>query len=215
MRDSIGDDIPLAEVEAFIEAANPGGDRLLDRDQFRAAVGKIVSGSTAAPSAAAKTATTGHNSFERALIRAVGQLNAGQPADVLFDQIDREKFKTIDAKIIVRRLGAKAPNEAMISRSRWHIVTIVVDAQNGTLKTYVDGMPCMSESDWRPADLVMHAKLSILGGGKEAEARGGQLRKMHVHNAAMCDEDVQDLYLALHVDNPLHKRSVRNRSCVP
>jgi len=98
-------------------------------------------------------------------------------------------------------------HKAVITKNWWHVVTIVVDSANGSMKTYVDGVPCLSESGARVVDLVMHAKLSMLGGGKEAEARGGQVRKMHVHNAAFSDEEVQQLYLELYLNNPMYAQA--------
>merc|ERR1712216_641880 len=80
-------------------------------------------------------------------------------------------------------------HKAVITKNWWHVVTIVVDSANGSMKTYVDGVPCLSESGARAVDLIMHAKLSILGGGKEAEARGLFARKVAKEEADKLAEE--------------------------
>jgi hypothetical protein len=61
---------------------------------------------------------------------------------------------------------------------------------------------CHEATDLDPADLRLHHKVVILGGGKQAHMRGGDLRRVVIHGAALHGDDVMDVFHRLANDHP-------------
>jgi thiol-disulfide isomerase/thioredoxin len=89
-----------------------------------------------------------------------------------------------------------------IIAGKWAVVTVVVQPSLGRLVSYVDGKICHVAEDLDPADLRLQHKLVILGGGKQAHVRGGDVRRLVLHSAAMDEQEVKRMYYALGHDNP-------------
>ena len=53
-----------------------------------------------------------------------------------------------------------------------------------------------------PSDLRLHHKVVVLGGGKQAHMRGGDIRRIVLHSASLHGEDVRDVYHRLANDHP-------------
>eukprot|EP01033_Poteriospumella_lacustris_P010457 gene10460-7435_t len=96
----------------------------------------------------------------------------------------------------------KAPRVGRVVANKWAVITVVVQPNLGRLVTYVDGKICHVADDLDPADLRLQHKLVVLGGGKQAHIRGGDVRRMVLHSGAMDDAEVRRLYFALAHDNP-------------
>ena len=65
-------------------------------------------------------------------------------------------------------------------------------------------------TDLDPSDLRLHHKVVVLGGGKQAHMRGGDIRRMVIHSDALQGPDVMDVYLRLANDHPgIGGRAVR------
>ncbi len=65
-------------------------------------------------------------------------------------------------------------------------------------------------TDLDPSDLRLHHKVVVLGGGKQAHMRGGDIRRMVIHSDALQGSDVMDVYLRLANDHPgIGGRAVR------
>jgi hypothetical protein len=58
----------------------------------------------------------------------------------------------------------------------------VVNAAIGEVRTYVDGEPNSVLTGIEAADLRLQHKLMVLGGGKQAQARGGDVRNMALYS---------------------------------
>lgn len=69
---------------------------------------------------------------------------------------------------------------------------------------------CHEATDLDPADLRLHHKVVVLGGGKQAHMRGGDIRRVVIHGAALQGRDVMDVFLRLANDHPaIGGRAVR------
>lgn len=53
-----------------------------------------------------------------------------------------------------------------------------------------------------PVDLRLHHKLVVLGGGKQAHVRGGDIHRLCIHSAALSAEQIQQVYHAIAQQNP-------------
>jgi Ca2+-binding EF-hand superfamily protein len=89
-----------------------------------------------------------------------------------------------------------------IRPGKWAVVTVVVQPSQCRLVSYVDGSLCHVAEDLDPADLRLQHKVVVLGGGKMAHVRGGDVRRMVVHSAAMSTDQVRSLYYAVAQENP-------------
>lgn len=65
---------------------------------------------------------------------------------------------------------------------RWAVVSVVVDPTAGTVTTFIDGLQCHTASGLDPAGLRLQYKLNVFGGGKQADSRGGDIRRVLIHS---------------------------------
>jgi hypothetical protein len=63
-------------------------------------------------------------------------------------------------------------------------VSVVVQPSEAKIATYVNGKLCHISTELDPSELRLHHKLVVLGGGKQAHARGGDIRRVVIHNKA-------------------------------
>lgn len=69
---------------------------------------------------------------------------------------------------------------------------------------------CHKSTDLDPADLRLHHKVVVLGGGKQAHMRGGDIRRLVIHGTALHGADIMDVYHRLAQDHPaIGGRAVR------
>ena len=69
------------------------------------------------------------------------------------------------------------------------------------MRTYIDGKECVHETGLEAAELVLKRKLCVFGGGKEAEARGGRVSRVLVHEVQLSDEQIEQLHLKINGQN--------------
>jgi hypothetical protein len=86
----------------------------------------------------------------------------------------------------------------------WHVVSVSVIPESGSLCSFIDGELCHSfNGNCIDGDsLKLQHKLTVFGGGKQSEVRGGDIRKLVIHDAAlggMCH--------SMDVNNPSHSSS--------
>jgi hypothetical protein len=99
--------------------------------------------------------------------------------------------------------GGKAGEEARVMRTGvWHTVTVAVKPEEGEVSTYVNGRICHNASDLDPTDLRLHHKLVVLGGGRQAHSRGGDIRRVVIHSGCLDADAVQSLFFRLANENP-------------
>ena len=67
----------------------------------------------------------------------------------------------------------------------WAVVTLVVSPSSGTVTSYVNSKFSHVSSNLDPADLKLNHKIVVLGGGKQAHARGGDVRRLVIHSKAL------------------------------
>jgi hypothetical protein len=77
---------------------------------------------------------------------------------------------------------------------------VAVDSHAGTLTCYVDGVFCNKSQVKDKKDLVLQHKLVVLGGGKQAEARGGGVRRVMIHERPLSAQEIQALTTACQKD---------------
>lgn len=95
-----------------------------------------------------------------------------------------------------------APKAGRLTANKWAVVSICVQPSQGKLSTYVNGSLCSIAEDLDPADLRLQHRIVILGGGKQAHVRGGDIRRVTIHNSSLGEADVKDLYFTLSDRNP-------------
>ena len=144
------------------------------------------------------------NAKKKAKAEAAAAAAAATAAKKAAAEAAKDEEKAEAAKVAAKekedRLAAKKKrlaalsffNKGRLSPDRWAIVTVVVDPSRGTMRTYVDGHLCHEATDLEEADLTLGHKLTIFGGGKAAQARGGDLRRVVLrrNSAENKDEDL-------------------------
>lgn len=109
-----------------------------------------------------------------------------------------------DGSVVVEPLSVpkSAPVAGRIVANKWAVVTVSVQPSRGRLSTYVNGSLCSIAEDLDPADLRLQHRIVILGGGKQAHVRGGDIRRVTIHNSSLEGVEVKDLYYTLIDRNP-------------
>jgi len=74
---------------------------------------------------------------------------------------------------------------AVMRAGAWHCVTVSVDADEGWLASYVDGQLCLRAEELDSDALTLRHQLVVFGGGKQAQARGGHVYRLLVHDRAL------------------------------
>jgi hypothetical protein len=70
------------------------------------------------------------------------------------------------------------------------------------MTTYINGTLCHQATNLDPSDLRLHHKLVVLGGGKLAHARGGDIRRLCIHSAALNSDAIKEVFLSTADDSP-------------
>lgn len=131
---------------------------------------------------------------------------ATQAIDV--EKVHRTSVYLNSSGIVVGRpvgtggLAESARASAKVLPDRWVILTVCVDPSAGRLRVFVDGEFSHESSGLDPADLRLHHKIVVLGGGKQAHARGGDMRRVVLHSAELSSEAVKAEYWRLAADSP-------------
>ena len=73
---------------------------------------------------------------------------------------------------------------------------------SGEVSTYVNGHLCHISNNLDPADLRLQYKLVVLGGGRQAQNRGGDIRRITIHSTEFNDLEMRSLYYELANENP-------------
>jgi len=84
----------------------------------------------------------------------------------------------------------------------WQIVTVTVKPEEGEMTTYVNGKVCHTATGLDPADLRLHHKLVVLGGGRQAHSRGGDIRRVVIHSAPLNEEGALKVFDSISNENP-------------
>lgn len=75
-----------------------------------------------------------------------------------------------------------------------------MDARRGVMSTFVDGLLFAEEEGLEAELLTLRTRLVVLGGGKQAQARGGGLRRILVHDHALGKEGARIVSEQCHKD---------------
>jgi hypothetical protein len=79
---------------------------------------------------------------------------------------------------------------------------VCVDPNAGSLETYVDGVLCHVSQGLDPIELRLQHKLVVLGGGKQAHVRGGDVFRVRIITAALNARGVMEATTALWAEHP-------------
>jgi hypothetical protein len=94
----------------------------------------------------------------------------------------------------LRKLGGGACSGlGKVRPGKWHSLSMVVHADQGQIASFVDGYPCSTMTGLSPTDLRLRHKIIILGGAKAAESRGGDVRRVMLHNEMLTVKDIASL----------------------
>jgi hypothetical protein len=84
----------------------------------------------------------------------------------------------------------------------WHFVSVSVAADAaGTMDVFVDGHRSNTIMGLRPEDLRLRHKLIVLGGGKQAQAKGGDVRRVLLASGSLAGSALNRLYCDTVDDN--------------
>lgn len=110
-----------------------------------------------------------------------------------------------DGVVIGRALGKGGLVEGgrAVIPGLWQFITVSVKPELGEMSTYVNGKLCHVATGLDPADLRLHHKLVILGGGRQAHSRGGDIRRVIIHSDYLESEGIQKICDKLENDNPI------------
>lgn len=89
-----------------------------------------------------------------------------------------------------------------IKPAYWSVASIVVSPSAGTVTSYVNGIFCHLSTDLDPSDFKLNHKIVVLGGGKQAHARGGDVRRLVIHSAALDQKSISDVFYSMATCNP-------------
>ena len=99
--------------------------------------------------------------------------------------------------------GGKASDDARVMRAGvWHTITVSVNPEEGLMTTYINGVLCHTAAGLDPSDLRLHHKLVVLGGGRQAHCRGGDIRRVVIHSGCLDADAVQKIFFTLGNENP-------------
>ena len=124
-----------------------------------------------------------------AQLRAEGDDAAAAPADARAARLTRAAkllaaLRARERADADRAAGAaRSGARARVLVARWHVVTLVVDADAGALAAFVDGALALALDGLEPAELRLQHRLTVFGGGNQAQARGGGVRALVLHAA--------------------------------
>lgn len=79
----------------------------------------------------------------------------------------------------------------------WHLLSVAVDGDKGTVTMYLDGKRCghvVMHNDNDKEELPLRHSMVLLGGGKWKEAKGGSIRSTMLHNAVLDDLGVSTIW---------------------
>lgn len=85
----------------------------------------------------------------------------------------------------------------------WQVVTVVNKLATRTREIYLDGDLATTETGLSMKDTAFPQFLTMFGGGKQSESRGGAIRRFMLHNRAMTSDEVRALVVQLRHENPL------------
>jgi len=104
-----------------------------------------------------------------------------------------------------RHLTEENPSPYLTPK-RWHTLTAVV-TEGSKMSLYVDGTLTKGGENLLEPDLGLGQRLSIFGGGKQAEARGGVIRRLRITDGALTPSEILEQHMVLLSSNPLYADS--------
>lgn len=109
-----------------------------------------------------------------------------------------------DGAIVSRAIGKGGliENGHRLVAGLWQIITVTVRPEEGEMITYVNGKVCHIATGLDPTDLRLHHKLVVLGGGRQAHSRGGDIRRVVIHSTSLSSEGAQKVFDLLSNENP-------------
>jgi hypothetical protein len=96
----------------------------------------------------------------------------------------------------------------------WTIITVSVRPSQGAITVYINGEPALSLDKLDAAELKLHQRIVIFGGGKVAHSRGGDVRRIMFHSDAMSDEEARNLFNALADESDVFGYSIKRIQAV-
>eukprot|EP01047_Picozoa_sp_COSAG01_P044189 COSAG01_NODE_3978_length_5471_cov_3.755862_4_plen_644_part_00 len=89
-------------------------------------------------------------------------------------------------------LAPTAQPDKCVRPGVWHVIILNADCVSGQVMIYLDGVPSATSAPELPELLVLGSRITILGGGRAAEHRGGHLRLVAViRGALLTDAQIQ------------------------
>ncbi len=110
-----------------------------------------------------------------------------------------------DGRVVSAPLATGGEVDAKSAKMKpgyWAVVTAVVDPTKGTIITYINGKLCHEGVGLDPTEIRLQHKIVVLGGGKQALTRGGDIRRIMIHSVALDATSVRELADIMMTDNP-------------
>ena len=110
---------------------------------------------------------------------------------------------------------AEPPRPVRVEAGKWHILALAVDVKGGSIQCFLDGKamgPPVTNID--AEELRLRHKLVAFGGGKQAENRGGDIRRLVVVRGDVSAEDQASLYTLAICSHPMYGLLLRKAQAV-
>lgn len=111
-----------------------------------------------------------------------------------------------DGYIVAKAIEEGGGFSAEASKVRinvWAIVTIAVQPTEGKVTTYINGEKCNEAANMDPQDLKLQHRMVVLGGGKQAHIRGGDIRRIAILDKDLDEDSMKVLFIQLAKDSPV------------
>jgi len=121
-----------------------------------------------------------------------------------------EENKTPEPEVVKFTTEMTTGPSRSVRHGVWHVISVVVKPCAGEVSTYVNGLLCHESTNLDPADLRLQYKLVVLGGGRQAQNRGGDVRRITIHSKDFNASEMRKLFYSLADENPaMGGRAVR------
>ena len=91
----------------------------------------------------------------------------------------------------------------------WCIVSVNVNPDAGKVSIFLNDVLLDEQTDLNPSELKLQHKLTVLGGGKQAFNKGGDVRRILIHGAEFNDTQVKEIYYHIAASSTLISKQVR------
>jgi hypothetical protein len=91
----------------------------------------------------------------------------------------------------------------------WCIMSVNVNPDAGKISIFLNGVLLDEQNNINPSELRLQHKLTVLGGGKQAFNKGGDIRRITIHGAKFSELQVKEEYYRIADSSTLISKQAR------